>query len=733
METELAARQILEQQNVELMQKLEKRHDEESRALADAAEQAKMADTLRQELAQVRALAEEVKAQEAQNTAKIAQLSDEHTTTVRNLEATQSTREDLEAQLRLARAGNEEATKMLEKERLLQAQATEHGRILQQRISEADGQRTALELQLSMCRAERDDVIQQLKDAQSNAELADVDARKAREELTEVEHELKEAKETESSIRDLLKTSVSSQSDREQRLEDLTCKLREAQSSAELAKAEAVDLRERLQRTEHVERLLRADLVASRASQSDSERRIEEITRQLTDAQTSIELANTDASTAREELQRTECELGMMKQIERSLRDDLKASRASQLDTEKRLEEVTTQLKEAQANAEVVNNEALGLKEELRRATDELTVVRDVESSLRVDFEAIRASHLDTEKRFEDATRRLKEAQSNATSVRKGLQRVEDTLAEAKRIEQSLREELRTSRVSQSEADQRLDDVTQHLKRVQSDAHTDVEGVKEELRRVKQELRAARTVEGSLREDLRNAQSSAEAEVNMREKLHQMEHEVKEAKRIEGMLRDNLVLTGRISQSDFEQRFEESNQLVAQLLDIAVASWNTHHKALQKFQSMTTHPNTKEGQEDNLGEAVSSPHLHSSVAQEPPPIDTADVTRALEILREFDHDGFLDRATKVGSVIRKWQKQCKIYRERAKGKIAFRNFSQGDLALFLPTRNTPSKPWAAFNGETDHPEAAKAYDMLMLIQFRFPTTSCKRLATWQNN
>ena len=691
-ETEVAARQILEQQNVELMQKLEKRQHEESR---EVTEQAKMADTLQQELAQVRALAEEVKAQEAQNTVKIAQLSEEYTTTVRNLEATQSRREDLEAQLRLARAGNEEVTKMLETERLLQAQATEHGRILQQHVSEVDGQRTALELQLSMCRAERDDAMRQLKDAQCNAELADVDARKARKELTEVEHELKEAKETESSLRNLLETSVSSQSDCEQRLEDLTCKLREVQSSAELAKAEAADLREGLQRTENIERSLRADLVASRASQSDSQRRIEEITRRLTDTQTSIELANTDASTAREEL-------GMMKQIERSLRDDLKAIRVSQLDTERRLEEVTTQLTETQANAEVVNNEALGLKEELRKATDELTSVKDVESSLRVDFEGARASHLDAEKRFEDATRRLKDAHSGATSVREGLQRVEDTLADAKRIDQSLREELRASRASQSEAEQRLDDVTQHLKRVQSDANTDVEGVKEEMRRVERELHAARTVERSLREDLKNAQSSAEAEVNMREKLYQMEHELKEAKRIEGMLRDNLVLIGRISQSDFEQRFEESNQLVAQLLDIAVAFWNTHQKALRKLQSMTTPSNTKEGQADNMGEAVSSPHLHhNSVAQEPPPIDTDDVTSALEILREFDHDGFLDRASEVGSVIRKWQKQCKFYRERAKGKITFRKFSQGDLALFLPTRNAPSKPWAAFNSEID--------------------------------
>lgn len=45
-----------------------------------------------------------------------------------------------------------------------------------------------------------------------------------------------------------------------------------------------------------------------------------------------------------------------------------------------------------------------------------------------------------------------------------------------------------------------------------------------------------------------------------------------------------------------------------------------------------------------------------------------------------------DTLAKISGVLRKWQKQCKEYRERAKGRIVFRNFGKGDLALFLPTR-----------------------------------------------
>ena len=83
---------------------------------------------------------------------------------------------------------------------------------------------------------------------------------------------------------------------------------------------------------------------------------------------------------------------------------------------------------------------------------------------------------------------------------------------------------------------------------------------------------------------------------------------------------------------------------------------------------------------------------------EPSPIDPSDPAAALEALRAVDHDHFLDAVNKAGQTIRKWQKQCKDYREKAKGKISFRNFAKGDLALFLPTRNSVTKPWAAFNG-----------------------------------
>ncbi|KAM3586480.1 oligomeric, coiled-coil, peripheral membrane protein [Umbelopsis sp. WA50703] len=58
---------------------------------------------------------------------------------------------------------------------------------------------------------------------------------------------------------------------------------------------------------------------------------------------------------------------------------------------------------------------------------------------------------------------------------------------------------------------------------------------------------------------------------------------------------------------------------------------------------------------------------------------------------------------------RRWQKEYKDLKDKygrtaaeSYEKIAFRNFKVGDVALFLPTRNSTGKPWAAFNINAPH-------------------------------
>lgn len=72
-------------------------------------------------------------------------------------------------------------------------------------------------------------------------------------------------------------------------------------------------------------------------------------------------------------------------------------------------------------------------------------------------------------------------------------------------------------------------------------------------------------------------------------------------------------------------------------------------------------------------------------------------------------DTIITRLRKADSDARTLMKQCRAYREKyyrardeANEKIAFKSFKSGDLALFLPTRNSVTRPWAAFNVGAPH-------------------------------
>ncbi|KAL4916278.1 autophagy-related protein 11-domain-containing protein [Aspergillus aurantiobrunneus] len=85
----------------------------------------------------------------------------------------------------------------------------------------------------------------------------------------------------------------------------------------------------------------------------------------------------------------------------------------------------------------------------------------------------------------------------------------------------------------------------------------------------------------------------------------------------------------------------------------------------------------------------------------------------IESLHQFSVDIFGEAVVKrmkdIELLARKWQKEARGYRDKyhrvqieAHDKIAYRTFKEGDLALFLPTRNQAIRSWAAFNVGAPH-------------------------------
>lgn len=101
--------------------------------------------------------------------------------------------------------------------------------------------------------------------------------------------------------------------------------------------------------------------------------------------------------------------------------------------------------------------------------------------------------------------------------------------------------------------------------------------------------------------------------------------------------------------------------------------------------------------------------MQAETAQE----ETDQYMAFLESLYQFDVDVFGDAVVKrvkdIELLARKWQKEARGYRDKyhrmqseAHDKIAYRSFKEGDLALFLPTRNQAIRSWAAFNVGAPH-------------------------------
>lgn len=72
-------------------------------------------------------------------------------------------------------------------------------------------------------------------------------------------------------------------------------------------------------------------------------------------------------------------------------------------------------------------------------------------------------------------------------------------------------------------------------------------------------------------------------------------------------------------------------------------------------------------------------------------------------------DAIVKRVKDLETYARKYLKESRTYRDRyhraqseAHEKIAYRSFKEGDLALFLPTRNQAIRSWAAFNINAPH-------------------------------
>jgi autophagy-related protein 11 len=287
-------------------------------------------------------------------------------------------------------------------------------------------------------------------------------------------------------------------------------------------------------------------------------------------------------------------------------------------------------------------------------------------------------------------------------------------LEEARARGEDLEDQIKFARAEGDEAFRALNEATREKDRLRTqsleadrvlrDHIAEADGDRAVLEHQFSELQAAHeTTERELKEALSDLDICKADLVGTREELQRTQHELSDSESMNAALREEVV-RARVKHDDLTRKLAAADRTLNDMLDVAVAFRDTNVRLLSATQKSLSHAARLSSKHaaSMMASTFDAVYDHSQSAEAlaayTTPIDWSDPLASLQILRRFDLDAYSETVLKAVTTIRKWQKQCKEYRDRARGKISFRNFAKGDLALFLPTRNSVAKPWAAFNG-----------------------------------
>lgn len=315
----------------------------------------------------------------------------------------------------------------------------------------------------------------------------------------------------------------------------------------------------------------------------------------------------------------------------------------------------------------------------------------------------------------------LELAQSTTRDLRSHLESAKERLAEREVVEMHLREELGQEKAKAVALEQevlqgrgRLDELRAKL----ADGETGSESLRKKLEEYEARI-------SSVTEDLASRQSqvgSLEEELLLfKERLQGSQAKLSDA---------TSRLEARTERAkDLTQRLYSQNDRLCRLLERI--GFSVSREADSMVIRKVPRSERSQSSTNDLSETAITALRRSATLSSPLLIDGADLELLywmnagsdteerekyngfLSAFGRFDTDAFSEtvykRVKDIQQIAARLQKDARAYRERAHAlqkdshdKIAFKNFKEGDLALFLPTRNQKGGAWAAFNVGCPH-------------------------------
>ncbi|KAL8726694.1 MAG: hypothetical protein Q9166_006562 [cf. Caloplaca sp. 2 TL-2023] len=186
-----------------------------------------------------------------------------------------------------------------------------------------------------------------------------------------------------------------------------------------------------------------------------------------------------------------------------------------------------------------------------------------------------------------------------------------------------------------------------------------------------------------------------------------------------GTSKDRLAERGKRA-ADLSQRMHTHVSSLEKLLEQVGYATTRQQGALMTVQKVPKAPGTSTVLSSSgplptkpVSESLPAPEYLSWATRDDSESESRLYDCLINDLQTFDfnvfHEAIIKRIKDAEHLARKWQREARGYRDKshraqseAHEKIAFRSFKEGDLALFLPTRNQATRPWAAFNVGAPH-------------------------------
>ncbi|CAE6418999.1 unnamed protein product, partial [Rhizoctonia solani] len=404
-------------------------------------------------------------------------------------------------------------------------------------------------------------------------------------------------------------------------------------------------------------------------------------------------------------------------------------SRRQSTDDQSTMHEIIEQLREAQVakmEQEIVfQRETAALKTEAERLKQEVASTsagKQRLERLEIELDVTRAKH------------------ASELATRQGL---EQRLKDSERVRKALQQEADQLRAGAQANDNLKHDITKinALEEQQTELKASLERLQTQNRRLEEDLELMRQEKDDLNQIIRDKDAILKEQVSTAERslrdhiaetdgdravLEQQVAELRHAldNRNSTEIQKLQLQVSRLEEDkqQVEVKLRISNETTAKLAGAVHDLYTSQTQALSVSQSLLKASRANaNGIDGNPGQPPETPLPPPLAIELPAPLPDFDPDHpqaTIDALSKFDPKLLEDVVAKVGSNARKYLKLSKEYRDRSKSKITFRNFARGDLALFLPTRNSIAKPWAAFNVAFPHYFLNATEDISELLKSR---------------